>query len=82
MEEHLNLYRIFYTVANTENISRAARQLFISQPSLSKALKKLESDLGVTLFIRSSRGVRLTEEGKLLYDYVREAFSSLRRARR
>ncbi|WP_346699005.1 LysR family transcriptional regulator [Catenibacillus scindens] len=77
MEEHLNLYRIFYTVANTENISRAARQLFISQPSLSKALKKLESDLGVTLFTRSSRGVRLTEEGKLLYDYVREAFTSL-----
>ena len=67
MEDYLSLYRIFYTVANTENISRAARQLFISQPSLSKSIGRLEEQLDTQLFIRTSRGVRLTEEGQLLY---------------
>ena len=66
MEDHLNLYYIFYTVANTGNISRAARQLFISQPSLSKSIGRLEAQLNTQLFIRTSRGVRLTEDGQLL----------------
>lgn len=77
MEDYLSLYRIFYTVANTENISRAARQLFISQPSLSKSITRLENQLGTQLFIRTSRGVRLTEEGQLLYGHVHSAFEAI-----
>ncbi len=77
MEDYLGLYRVFYTVANTENISRAARQFFISQPSLSKSISRLEEQLGTQLFIRTSRGVRLTEEGQLLYDHVRTAFEAI-----
>ena len=77
MEEHLNLYYIFYVTANTGNISRAARQLFISQPSLSKSISRLESQLNTRLFIRTSRGVRLTEEGQLLYDHVKRAFNAI-----
>lgn len=73
----LSNYFVFNKVAETGNISNAARELFISQPAISKAIQKLEEDLKVTLFHRNSRGVRLTEEGKLLYGYTREAFASL-----
>ena len=60
MEQNLSLYRIFYMVANTGSISRAASELFISQPAVSKAVQKLEQSLNTTLFLRSSRGVSLT----------------------
>ena len=77
MDTNLSLYRIFYTVANAGNISKAARELYISQPAISKAISKLESNLETTLFIRNSRGVTLTEEGKLMYEYIRNAFDIL-----
>lgn len=77
MESNLSLYKIFYTVANTQNISRASRELYISQPAISKAIQKLEQNLGATLFVRSSRGVTLTHEGKLLYDHIHNAFQSI-----
>lgn len=77
MEQHLSLYRIFYTVANTGNISQAAKQLYNSQPAISKSISRLEDSLGVTLFSRSSRGVTLTEEGKILYQHVWAAFEAI-----
>ncbi len=79
MEQHLSQYKIFYEVARTGNISKAAKELFISQPAISKAISKLEESLNTTLFLRSSRGVSLTEEGELLFEYVRTAFESLSR---
>ena len=77
MEQNLSSYRIFYAVANTENISRAAKELYISQPAISKSIQKLEENLGVKLFERSSRGVTLTPEGELLYTHVKSAFETL-----
>lgn len=77
MDQNLSLYKVFYTVANTGNISKAAAELFISQPAISKSIRKLEQNLEVTLFSRNSRGVQLTEEGEILYDYVQKAFYSL-----
>ena len=77
MESHFSLYRIFYTVAQTGNISKAARLLYISQPAISKSISKLEESLHTTLFFRSSRGVTLTNEGKLLYQHVKVAFHEL-----
>lgn len=77
MKTSLTLYHIFYTVAKLGNISRAANELYISQPAISKDIQKLETSLGTTLFHRSSRGVALTEEGALLYEKVRTAFDSL-----
>lgn len=77
MDPHLSQYKIFYTVAQEENISRAASSLYISQPAISKAIKKLEDSLGATLFSRNSRGVQLTEEGSLLFHHVKAAFDSL-----
>lgn len=77
MEQHLSLYRIFYTVANTGNISQAAKQLYNSQPAISKSINRLEESLGIVLFSRSSRGVTMTEEGRILYEHVRTAFEAI-----
>ena len=80
MKEPLSSYHIFYEVARCKNISKAAAQLYISQPAISKSIRKLEESLGVKLFIRSSKGVLLTPEGELLYTHVQEAFSALNTA--
>ncbi|MEY8390071.1 LysR family transcriptional regulator [Lachnospiraceae bacterium 45-W7] len=77
MNQNLSSYRIFYAVANTGNISKTAKELYISQPAVSKSIQKLEESLEVKLFDRSSRGVTLTPEGELLYAYVKSAFETL-----
>ncbi|WP_105614813.1 LysR family transcriptional regulator [Vallitalea okinawensis] len=77
MSMEMELYRIFYIVATHKNISRAAEALFISQPALSKSIKKLEEKMGCKLFIRSSRGVVLTKEGEILFNHVENAMSEL-----
>ena len=77
MEQNLSSYRIFYAVANTGNISKAAKELYISQPAISKSIQKLEENVGIKLFERSSRGVSLTPEGELLYTHVKSAFETL-----
>ena len=79
MEQHLTQYRIFYAVARAGNISRAAKELFISQPAISKSISKLEESLGMALFIRNSRGVSLTAEGQVLFQHVEAAFEALER---
>jgi DNA-binding transcriptional LysR family regulator len=71
------LYRVFYMVAGCGTVSAAAGSLFVSQPAVSKSIKKLEDLTGCTLFVRSSKGVRLTTEGQILYDYVKNAFEYL-----
>jgi len=82
MIANLELYRVFYWTAKELNLSRAAVRLFITQPSVSHAIKQLEHELSITLFHREARGVRLTEEGKLLYAQVENAFYSLESAER
>ena len=77
MNQNLSSCRIFYTVANAGNISKAAKELYISQPAISKSIQKLEESLECKLFSRSSRGVALTDEGALLYSHVKEAFETL-----
>ncbi len=77
MNQNLSSYRIFYAVANTGNISKTAKELYISQPAISKSIQKLEENVGVKLFDRSSRGVTLTPEGELLYIHVKSAFETL-----
>lgn len=77
MDQNLSQYRIFYAVARAGNISRAAKELFISQPAISKSISKLEDSLNTTLFTRNSRGVQLTEEGQVLFQHTRAAFEEL-----
>ena len=82
MEQHLSQYKIFYEVARCGNISRAAKELYISQPAISKAISKLEESLGIKLFSRNSRGVQLTREGAILFQHVNTAFDSIGRGER
>ena len=77
MDQNLSSYKIFYAVANSGNISKAAKELYISQPAISKSIQKLEESVGTKLFQRSSRGVTLTPEGQLLYGHVKTAFETL-----
>ena len=72
---HLELYRIFYTTAKLGSISKAAKELYTSQPAISQAIKKLEQKLGGELFYRSARGVSLTMEGEVLYQYIEQGYS-------
>ena len=73
MEISLDLYKLFYTVAKEGSISSAAKILYISQPAVTLQIKKLESQLGISLFTRSKHGVILTDEGKVLFEYVKNA---------
>ena len=74
MDQNLSQYRIFYAVAKAGNISRAAKELYISQPAISKSISKLEDSLNTVLFTRNSRGVQLTDEGQVLFEHTRDAF--------
>ena len=70
MNVNLELYRVFYTVAKKGNIIAASHELLISQPAISKSIKSLEEALGGKLFVRSKKGVTLTNEGEELYKYI------------
>ncbi len=61
----------FLAVAETGNVTTAAEALNVSQPTVSVNLRRLEEEYGVAFFTRSSRGVQLTEFGKILYDHVK-----------
>lgn len=69
----LELYKVFYVVAKNKHMTRASEELHISQPAISQSIKKLEDQLGGTLFLRSNKGMELTEEGKMFYEYVKGA---------
>lgn len=64
--------RYIITVADTGSMNEAAKELFISQPSLSQAVKELESEIGLELFRRSNRGVTVTQEGQEFLGYARQ----------
>lgn len=70
MDINYESYKIFYHVALNQSISKAADKLLISQPAVSYQIKVLEEQLGITLFVRTKKGVTLTDEGKILYSYI------------
>ena len=77
MSVKLELYRVFKEVAEAGNITAAAQTLFISQSAVSQSIKQLEAELRTRLFARNSRGVTLTADGRMLYEYVRSAMGLL-----
>ena len=77
MAVKLELYRVFKEVAEAGNISTAAKNLYISQSAVSQSIKQLETALQARLFSHSPRGVSLTGEGQMLYQYVRSALGLL-----
>ena len=70
MNVDLELYRVFYAVAKHKHMTKASEELHVSQPAISQAIKKLEEELGGALFVRSNKGMDLTEEGEMFYSYV------------
>lgn len=75
---NLELYRVFNTVAKCGSLTKAAQELFISQPAVSQSIKQLEGQLGVTLFNRTHRGMELSAAGgKLIFKKVEEALRLL-----
>lgn len=77
---NLELYRIFYEVASAKNITKASKNLNISQPAITKHIKNLENELNTPLFIRTKKGVILNESGKKIYLKVKTALNLLNEA--
>lgn len=72
---NLELYKIFQAVAEKQSFTAAAKSLYITQPAVSQAMKRLEEELAVTLFSRTPKGILLTAEGKTLASYISSAMS-------
>ncbi|MNN10564.1 HTH-type transcriptional regulator BenM [compost metagenome] len=73
--------RCFVAVAEELHFARAAERLHIEQSPLSRAIKELEGELGVQLFVRTTRSTRITRAGKLFLDHVPRVFAALQQAR-
>ena len=82
MKTKLDYYRVFYETARFRSFSTAAQHLYISQSAISQCIQQLESDLNVQLFVRTKRGISLTNEGKILYLKVENAIISLEQGER
>lgn len=70
MINKLDLYRIFWMVGRKNSFSQAAESLYMTQPAVSQAIKQLEQQLDIRLFHRTPKGVTLTKEGSILFEYV------------
>ena len=77
MDISFDLLRTFKIVAQYENISKAAKILCVTQPSITKAIKKLEEQLNMILFVRDKKGMVLTDNGKTLYRYIIDSINTL-----
>ncbi|PKM93426.1 MAG: LysR family transcriptional regulator [Firmicutes bacterium HGW-Firmicutes-1] len=75
MDINLELYKVFYQVAKQLSFSKASRALYISQSAVSQSIKTLEEKLDTTLFIRSTKKVYLTPQGKLLLEHIEPAIN-------
>lgn len=74
---NLNLYRVFYICAKCDSFVEASKKLYVSQPAVSKQIKNLEDLLGTKLFYRDNNGLRLTKDGKQLYNYIEKSYNYL-----
>ena len=78
MVSRLDLYRIFIQVSKSNSFSKAAKELFMTQPAVSQSIMQLEKELDIRLFNRSPKGVYLTNEGQHLYDYANSAINLIK----
>lgn len=80
MEINFELYKIFYFTAKNLSFTKAAKELFVTQSSISQSIKSLESKLNVILFIRSKKIIELTKEGILLFSHVEQSYKHIKLA--
>lgn len=77
---NLELYKVFYIASLSGSMTKAAKKLFMGQPSVSKAIQSLETKLGVVLFERSPKGLTLTNEGAVLFEHISQAMEQIKLA--
>ncbi|KAB2333076.1 LysR family transcriptional regulator [Cytobacillus depressus] len=75
MAGKLDLYNVFCTVGKCKSFSKAAKELFMTQPAVSQAIRQLEKELDTRLFNRTPKGVTLTNEGSILFEYIYSAIN-------
>mgnify|MGYP001859307745 FL=1 len=80
MNVDLELYRIFCEVVKYKNISKTAESMYVSQSAITQSIQKLENILGSKVFYRNKKGVELTEEGKNLYEYIKDSIETMNNA--
>lgn len=78
MLDNLDYYKVFYYVVKEGGITPAAKVLSVSQPAVSQSIRQLEQILGVPLFTRAGKGIRLTAEGEVLFSYVEKGYEQIR----
>ena len=77
MSANLQYYKTFYYVAKYRNLTKAAKALYVSQPTVTHTIHCLEEELGCSLFVRSKSGMQLTPEGRLIYDHIAVAYEHI-----
>ncbi|MEH7388838.1 LysR family transcriptional regulator, partial [Bacillus sp. JJ1474] len=75
MVSKLDLYKVFCKVGNCKSFSKAAKELYMTQPAVSQSIMQLEKELDTRLFNRTPKGVTFTDEGKLLFEYTHSAIN-------
>lgn len=78
MVTKLDLYKVFCQVVKNESFSKAAKDLYMTQPAVSQSIMQLERELDIRLFNRTPKGVSLTNEGTLLFDYINSAMNLIK----
>jgi Transcriptional regulator len=82
MDVNLEYYKVFYYVVKYNGITAAAEALSISQPAVSQAIKQLEQSVAISLFNRTPKGVRLTKEGAIFYEYIKNGYEKIKMGER
>ena len=77
MDISLDAYKIFYYVCEFKNLTKTANMMYVTQPAITKQIKKLEENIGKTLIIRTTKGIELTSEGLLLYKEIKTPIESI-----
>ena len=80
MDINLDGYKIFYYVCKLKNLTKVADILYVTQPAITKQIKKLEDNLGKALIIRTSKGIKLTDDGELLYKQIKDPIELIMQA--
>ena len=80
MNTDLELYRVFCEVVKYKNISKTAESMYLSQSAITQSIQKLENMLGGKVFYRNKNGVELTEEGRNLYEYIKDSIETMSNA--
>ncbi|MGE5604685.1 MAG: LysR family transcriptional regulator [Bacteroidota bacterium] len=82
MDVNFELYKIFYYAVVSGGFSNAAAKLYITQSAVSQAIKSLETKLGVALFFRKTRNLKLTPEGEMLFTHIEQAYNFIKTGER